>query len=256
MTCPAPASVFNDHLFVYEPLGGAGQFRNLILPMKISNLFLLFCLFSATLTFGQKGSKWVDSWHREGVPPRSFSRIGIVAFTPNMANRATLEQEMEVAFQDKKLNGISTFDMFPLAGHPEIFDEQTEAEVQERVKQALEKYGIDALMTVALFDTQQEERYRQGPSFTISAPVYSAPAYGYNYYQYYSIASATLNKPGYYETSSTYFLEFNLYDRESEELIWTGQSQTTDPRSIGIEAGSLGKLVVKDLLKKKVLEKP
>ncbi len=220
-------------------------------------LFILSGLLVWGLTgSAQSSSKLVDSWHREGMPPNMYKRIGILAFTPNMGNRATVEEQIEMAFQAKKINGIGTFDIFPLAGHPEIFEGVSEEEVHASVRKAMEKYGLDALMTIALFDTEKEERYKQGPSFTVSAPVYSAPAYGYNYYQYYTYATATVSKPGYYETSSTYFLEFNLYDKETEELIWTGQSRTKDPRSLSREAEKLGKMIVKDLLKNKVLAKP
>jgi len=216
---------------------------------------LLFsvCAFYA---LGQNASKLVGTWRQVDLEPQTFSRIGIVAFAPKMNSRAIIEEKFEEAFQEKKINGIGTFDVFPLAGRPEIFEGVSEEEIHTRVKAALDKYGMKALLTIAVFDIQQEERYRPGSSFTLSAPVYSAPAYGYNYYQYFTYATATVSQPGYYEASTTYYLEYNLYDVSSDQLIWSAQSQTRDPKELAREAQRLGKKIVKQLLKEKVLKKP
>ncbi len=218
----------------------------------------MIILFSACAFFawGQNASKLIGTWRQAGLDPQTFSRIGIVVFSPKMNTRATVEEKFEEAFQAKKVNGIGTFDVFPLAGQPEIFEGVSEEEIQTRVKNALDKFGMTGLLTIAVFDIQQEERYKAGPSFTVSAPVYSAPAYGYNYYQYFTYATATVSRPGYYETSSTYFLEYNLYDVQSDQLIWSAQSQTRDPKELDREAERMAKKVVKQLLKEEVLKKP
>ena len=39
-------------------------------------------------------------------------------------------------------------------------------------------------------------------------------------------------EPGYYETQTILRLETNLYDVESGELVWSGQSETFDPNSV------------------------
>jgi hypothetical protein len=38
--------------------------------------------------------------------------------------------------------------------------------------------------------------------------------------------------PGYYAQDKVYYLETNLYDAQTEQLIWAAQSKTYDPGSI------------------------
>ena len=38
--------------------------------------------------------------------------------------------------------------------------------------------------------------------------------------------------PGYYDQTKIYYIETNLYNAKTEELIWTAQSRTYDPTSI------------------------
>jgi hypothetical protein len=52
------------------------------------------------------------------------------------------------------------------------------------------------------------------------------------FYTYYNYWYPYLYDPGYYVTDKTYFLETNLYDVNTEELIWSAQSQTVNPASI------------------------
>ncbi|PRY48336.1 hypothetical protein B0I27_11537 [Arcticibacter pallidicorallinus] len=41
-----------------------------------------------------------------------------------------------------------------------------------------------------------------------------------------------LYNPGYYDKTDVYYLETNLYNAKTEELIWAAQSETYDPSSI------------------------
>ncbi len=68
----------------------------------------------------------------------------------------------------------------------------------------------------------------------------------YEYYFYYSPAMYT---PGNYETDKTYYIEINLYDADTEKLVWSSQSETTNPSSIESVAPYFAKTVVDQLIK-------
>ena len=57
--------------------------------------------------------------------------------------------------------------------------------------------------------------------------------YGYGgYYGFYGTTYAAVHTPGYFDTNTTLTLESNLYSVATNELVWTGQSETIDPNSI------------------------
>jgi len=59
--------------------------------------------------------------------------------------------------------------------------------------------------------------------------------------------------PGFYKTRTFVRLLTNLYDVKTEKLIWSGQSETTDPRSIKQTIDDVINVVIKDMQKKGLL---
>jgi len=49
-------------------------------------------------------------------------------------------------------------------------------------------------------------------------------------------------------------LNTNLYNRETEKLIWTASSEIVDPKSVKDVVGTLSNLLVRDLRDKKLIK--
>lgn len=192
--------------------------------------------------------------------PAQFKKMAILVLSPVMSNRAIVEIALDDKLSAQGISSITTFDAFPFAGNKELLDKMgLEGEaLREKVREKVNENKIDALMIISLLDAKQEERYVQGTNFTIAGPTfagYQYPVYGYNVWDYYSYAYATVYDRGYYKTTTTYFVETNLYDIATEKLIWTGQSETKDPASIEKEANNFATLIVNELFAKKVIKK-
>jgi hypothetical protein len=78
-------------------------------------------------------------------------------------------------------------------------------------------------MLVAIKDVKEETRYVPG-----SATSYSPYGYG-GYYGHYGGGMAYNYSPGYYTTDKIIYLETNLYNLATDELVWSAQSKTTNP---------------------------
>ncbi len=193
----------------------------------------------------------VVSWNQKDAPPREYKKIGIVVITPNTSNRATVEDALSSEFRSKGIRADATFNTFPFAGQMGQMSQYgiDTATLQKKIRERVTANNFDAIMTVALLDKQKSEEYVEGTSISIAAPVY-----GYPYYGYYSYAYSTVYSSGYYTTTTSYFLESNLYDVASGNLIWAAQTKTTDPSSIELEAPNYARMVVQDILTKKVLK--
>jgi hypothetical protein len=72
---------------------------------------------------------------------------------------------------------------------------------------------------------------------------------------YYSYYNPVMYDPGYYATDKNYYLEINLYDAKTEELVWSAQSETTNPSSIETFSYSFSQLVVNQLIKDGLISK-
>ena len=186
---------------------------------------------------------------------KSYENLAILAFFPVMNNRATLETAMEDEFRARGVKGNATFNAFPLAGDKTIFDKMGlgPEEIKELIRKKVEENKIDAFMTINLVDATQEEKYVQGASISFSSPyVYGSNDFGF--YDYYSYAYTATYSSGHYETSTSYYLQINLFDIETEQLIWTGQSTTTDPESIKKGSVEYARMVLDELFRLNVLK--
>jgi hypothetical protein len=127
---------------------------------------------------------------------------------------------------DKGVAVIKSMDVLP-----PNFRKAAEKKDKELVLQKLREKGCDGIMTIALIDAKQETRYVQdtfnnSPYYPMSMSYYGGfgTYYMYGYDNFYS--------PGYYTEDKIYYLETNIFDANSEKLVWSAQSQTTNPESI------------------------
>ena len=107
--------------------------------------------------------------------------------------------------------------------------------------QAVDKYGNDAVIISHLAGLDKKE------VFTRTGPIYGG------YYSYYGYAFEAVQDPGFYSEVATVRLETNLYDVKTEQLLWSGQSQSEDVQSINKLIDEVIALVIKDLQKNKLL---
>ena len=114
---------------------------------------------------------------------------------------------------------------------------------KELILNNIKKLGCDVVFIVALIDQKSETHY------TPSTTMYSAaPFYGYygtfgSYYNY----SSVVYSPGYYTTDNTYYLESNLYDVNTEELLVSMQSKVVNPKSIEKGSKEYTKALIQEL---------
>jgi len=163
------------------------------------------------------------SWMNEpALRGKSYQTIFLALLSPRVESRAVVEQDLQNAFGEKGIQVIKSSDIFPPNYKPE-----TEAEKNEALER-IRSEGAQAIMTVALKDTKSETYYVPGTTSYIPT---AYPFYG-SYWGYYGNTYQRVYEPGYYGTSQTYFLEANLFDINSLELLWSAQSEAYDPGSL------------------------
>ncbi|HYG19044.1 MAG TPA: hypothetical protein VD816_08940 [Ohtaekwangia sp.] len=163
------------------------------------------------------------SWRSNNTPKEGIDNILVTALSSKTAARQTVENDLANILQKNGFKTVKSIDILPPS-----FTDGKEPD-KEVILDKIKGNDIDAILTVALIDKETENRYV--PGSTGYAPVPRFDYYG-RFWGYYSTWYPTLHSPGYYTEDKVYFIETNLYDADTEELLWSAQSETYNPASL------------------------
>ncbi len=196
-------------------------FRVTLIAVLIGGAFLLQNCGTSTRVMG--------SYTSPDAANKSYSKVMVVGLTSNVVARRNVEDQIVAALVKNGISATASVNEFP----PSYMQKQpTKDEVLERIREE----GHDAVLTVGLLDQRTETRYV--PGTTSYAPMSRYGYYG-TFGGYYSTMYPTFYDPGYYTTDQTYVVETNLYDAQTEKLIWSAQTETYDPSSAESGARSM-----------------
>jgi hypothetical protein len=211
--------------------------------MNYSKSRLLYGIF-IVLAFGCSSQKeptgvWVNG---DKVKEKSFTKVFIVAVTPDIEVRTKLENALATAIAAKGYQVVKSVDSIPFSlSDPKI---PTKEQVIEKVRSS----GSDAVFLTALVKKDASVGYTPGQ--TAYAPMPYMNYYG----GYYSYLTPTVSTSGYYSYEKNYVVQTNLYDAASEEIMWSAQSAVLNPSSIEEFSKKYMSTLVGQLKKAKVLK--
>ena len=153
----------------------------------------------------------IHVWNTSEEYQNPFTKIMVIGLVNNPGLRSELENEFVMTsknFSIEMSNGMSMFP--PELGKP--------LEDIERVKERLRKNGFDCILTVTYIDINAS-RYIS-PNTSYEPQVYYDRFRNY-YYQTYDL----VYRPGYFFSSTSFYIESNLYDLKDGALVWSGLSK-------------------------------
>ena len=174
----------------------------------------------------------------------SVNTIFVTALTGRPAIRQNIENDIAAVLEKKGYNTVKSMDVLP----PTFSAEQTPN--RDTLLTHISATRADVILTVALIDEKTETRYVPGAYGY--APIPRFDYYG-TFWRYYTNWYPTLNSPGYYEENKVYFLETNLYDAKTEELLWSAQSESYNPVSLPEFSDEFAKVVISKLEDDRIL---
>jgi hypothetical protein len=179
---------------------------------------------------------WVEPDHK-----KEYKNLLIIGIAESEQNRRAYESNF---VEDLKTIGIEAEASYKLIKSNQKIDRAT-------VGKAIEGLGIDAVIVTHLLAVDEETIYRPTMDYM---PMYGGAYYG-GLYTYYPHVNTYVTSPGYYTTHETYTIETNLYDVESEELVWSARTRTFAPESADEVIVDLTKLLINDLADKNLIKK-
>ena len=123
---------------------------------------------------------------------------------------------------------------------------------EERIHAALEQGRFDGVLITRLLSVDKNTTYTPPKRYSRPRTNFYQPATAWGmgfggFYGFYGTTFTEVHKPGYFETSKTVRLETNLYTVATNDLVWTAQSETIDPKSISDLLASMTAAVAKRL---------
>jgi hypothetical protein len=203
----------------------------------------LWCFSLLILSYGCTTSKITTTWKADNIIPPKFKKIMVLSLIRE-ADRS-IQQKMENHFVgDLKELGYDAVSSLQEYG-PKAFDKMTEEEAISKLKSG----GVDAVITIVLLDKIRERNY-------IPNRINNSP-YGYYQNRFWGYQGTLYNRiyePGYYVIDTKYFWEGNLYEMNTQKLIYSVQTQSFDPANSEVLGHEYGKMIVKRMVNDLVLQ--
>jgi hypothetical protein len=195
--------------------------------------------------FGSCGNtQVVSSWKSDNISTASFHKIMVLGIIneKDRSTRTEIENALVAQLNNLGYNAVSAMQQYG----PKAFDKIEEDAIVEQLKSS----GFDAVITTSMLDKSKEEHYTPGRVSYQPVGIY------YNRFRrYYTTIYDRVYTPGYYTTETNFFLESNMYDLNSGELVYSVQGKSFDPASAGALSYDYAKTIVGDMKKKGVLAK-
>ena len=199
-------------------------------PIRYLSIIICILLLSCTTT------KLLSSWKDRSYKGGPVARVMVVGVSDKQNTRTMFEDLFAKEFEKNGVKTVSSIAVTPSG---------TELN-KETIKKAAVERNIKSVFVTHLVGVKDKALYHP-------PPVGGYPHYS-RFSDYYSSVYAYTHTPGYYTQHKLVRLESNLYDVESEKLIWSAQSETVDPGSINDVVKSLGGSVMRDLRKKGLIK--
>ena len=189
---------------------------------------------------GFGSTKLAYSWRNSNAPSGPFKNIMVLALNGQAANRAQFEDVLTAAITKSGMQAVQSYSLIPRPNLTPIN--------MENLRNVVQGQGFDAVLVSRIVQYHKSVHEVQDPIFPLE-PYYAT------FYGYYGAVSPMLYAPTYLQTEQKVQVETNLYATTTPEgvLVWTGTSDTVNPRNVNDAINAIAKLVDEQLLKQNLI---
>lgn len=190
-------------------------------------------------TTSTMNTSWVNPEHS----PTPIKKVLVIGLANDPAMRKTFETSMGATLQKEGVESVASFGVMQ-----DLTRAADQAAARALVLEAVTKTGADAVTVTRLVREDTSQRVVQGSTYVAPS------AYYHNMYGYYYNSYQMVSTPDYVVEDKAYVVETNLYDAATENLVWTGISETVNPVSASEAVESVGKTIVYTLRKEGLIK--
>lgn len=188
------------------------------------------------------------TWTKENFEGKKFDKVLVLTLSKNLKSRTLFENTVVKLLADE---GITATNGINVITPVEDVKKLTEAEIEKRIKDG----GYDAVLVTTLIDVNTRDVQVNNTNYY---PYMYGGYYGYGYRSFiYSNYNYMYNDQ--YREEKTYVLETRLYDVNETDnkkaIVWSGQSELTDPSGSESASKSYSGVLVKTLMESGTIKK-
>jgi hypothetical protein len=187
------------------------------------------------------GTTIVSSWRDPdtSTAKEEFKKIMVVALVKDEATRRTAENRITAI-------GPKFHSSYNLLNGANL------GLTKEQKIKILQDENYDAVVTMRLVDTTKETDYVPGTNTSMYYGGMGYPGmYGYGFGSWYGMYSPMYYDPGYYQETTYYMVETNVFSLKANKLVWTGttKSANTSSQDMGLLVDSIIATVMVEMKK-------
>jgi hypothetical protein len=192
--------------------------------MRSSRLALTVLVTTLVMAACASSGRLVQSWKDPAVKKLDFERVVAIALVEDGPTRRLAESEMARIIGPDAVPGS------------QVIPEEELRDV-DKVKARLKSEGFDGAITMRLVDVETEIRDEQDP----------LPTSYFTIWGYYGFVTLAERGPAYTTLDSKLQIEVNIYSLENEKLLWSGTTETLQPRLLETLVKDIADVVSKRL---------
>lgn len=177
------------------------------------------------------------TWQDEGYTGRKYQKILVITEAKTQQGRVNSENAIVKVLTKEGITANNSLAVFPPG---ENTHDLSEDEIENRILAG----GYDGVLVTSLVDAKTREVREGGGTYYQPVP--------YRYGRRIRSGYVHMQEPEYYRPETTYVIETQFFDAADqatkESVVWSGQSELTDPSSAESAAKSYSKKLVKTLL--------
>jgi len=208
---------------------------------KLSRVRFLIVAFVVSTAVLQAGSsKLVFSWKNANYTGSGFKNVLVLAMNGRAGARADFEDRMVKEITRPGVTVVPSYSLMPRPDATPINMDDLRGYVHD--------LKFDSIVVSRMVKYDKKVTEVQPDSY----PFY--PYYG-TFYGYYGAVAPIVYDPSYLQTDTEAQVETNLYStaKPDGELVWSGMTDTVDPRSTTKAIDDIVKLLVKQFEKDKLI---
>ncbi len=209
-----------------------------------SGVVSIFLLLLALTSASGKSIKMVTSWFNPHYEGQVFYKVLVIGITQDLPVRADFEDAMAAQ--------LARPDTQTIPGNQILLRPDPKAKLDlNYLREQIRAYQIDAVVVSRLLKVDKKVTTVPSSTYVVPFPYY------YSFYGYLGVVYPVVYDPGYTLEDTTVKVETNVYatSKPDGDLVWTGISDSFNPKSAKKVADGLVKEVPKQMEKDGLLPK-
>ena len=201
---------------------------------------VLLTIFTLLLVSCGTYTDLIGTWTKPSYVNKGYGKVLVFAIgTKSLVNQSVAERAVATRMASLGTTAVPASDIFPQGKYDADRDGKLDnPAVADEIAKVLSDQGFEAVLLFGVKDIKEAQRYVQG---SVS---YQPVSYYNGWYNYWSTTYQAVETPGYYTTDIDAYVDANMFDIATGDLVWSAQTDILNPTGLSDAAESFAGVIV------------